>query len=184
MQIPKKISEKVIYKNSYRKVILKKLELNGNLNEYPISSHTWEKIATMVFPLNKNKEVIFCKEWRLWIENFVYSFPAWIQESFLSFEENAKKELKEEVWAVSNEIIYLWETIVANYDNTIIKYFLAPDCQEKEQELEGWEIIEVQKCSILEFEQKIISWEINCPLTISCFSLAKLKMKFSHNLSN
>lgn len=176
MQIPEKISEEVIYENPWRKIILKTLEVKKwIIHTYPISSHIDEKIATMVFPLNKNKEVIFCKEWRPWIEDFIYNFPVWIKEKYLTFEENAKKELKEEVWVPSENIVYLWKTIVANYDNTIIKYFLALDCEEQEQELEEWEIIEVQKCSISEFEQKIISLKINCPLTISCFSLAKLK---------
>ena len=100
-----------------------------------------------------------------------------MQEPDISPENNAIKELKEEVWCVSNNISYLWETIAWNFDTTIVNYFFADKCYLWENNLEDWEYIEIQKCSLAEFEQKIISWEINCPLTISCYTKAKLQNK-------
>lgn len=176
MNIPKKISEDIIHQNPWRKILVKKIRNKAwNIDTYSTVSHTWEKFATMVLPITKTGEIIYCKEWRVWIEDFVYNFPFWIKEKRISFEENAKKELLEEVWCITDNMIYLWESISVNYDDTIIKYFLALDCDLWENDLEEWEYIEVIKSNIKEFEEKILSWIINCPITISCYSLAKFK---------
>jgi len=176
MKIPEVISREIIYNNSWRKIILKTLKIKtGEKQQYPINSHVWEKYATMIFPITQDWDVVYCKEWRPWIEDFVYSFPVWMQETELSFRENAIKELEEEVWCLSDNISSLWETIASNFDSTIIKFFFAASCTLWKNNLEDWEYIEVQKCSLVEFEQKIISWEINCPLTISCYTKAKLQ---------
>ncbi len=178
MNIPKILNKKEIYNNKWRNITIKILETKTwKLQEYPIQSHVWPELATMILPITKEREVIYCKEWRPWIEGFVYSFPVWMQEKELSFEENAIKELKEEVWATTKDINYLWESIAANFDTTIVKYFIAHNCKLWKNSLEDWEYIEVQKCSLEEFEQKIVSWEINCPLTMSCYTKAKLQNK-------
>ena len=176
MEIPKKIEEKIIYSNPWRRVLVKKIQWKAwIIQDFPIISHVWEKFATMVFPVTKKWEVIFNKEWRPWIEDHVYNFPIWMKEKELTFQENAEKELQEEVWCVSNNIVFLWESLVANFDDTIVKYFLALECDHWENNLEDWEHIEVQKCDLKEFQENIISWKINCPLTLACYTLAKSK---------
>lgn len=177
MYIPKITSENTIYENKWRRIVEKKLESKTWVEQsFPIMSQAGSKYCTMIFPFTQEWDVVYCKEWRPWIEWFVYNFPIGIHESELSFEENAQKELLEEVWCVSQTwLISIWENIVMNFDDTIVKYFFAPECLVWENSLEDWENIEVQKTSLTDFEAKIISWEINCPLTISCFSLAKLQ---------
>lgn len=105
----------------------------------------------------------------------MYWFPVWVQEKNLTEIENVKKELLEESWHISNEIEYLWSTIASNYEDTILKYYIAKNCVFHKQNLEEWEYIEVLKVSLEEFEKMIIDWKINCPTTLSCFTLAKFK---------
>jgi ADP-ribose pyrophosphatase len=50
----------------------------------------------MVFPITRDNEVIYIKEYRFGIEDYLYSFPVGKQELDLDIEENAKKELEEE----------------------------------------------------------------------------------------
>lgn len=177
MYIPKIISKKVVYDNNWRKIEEKILLSKSWVEQsYPTMSQVWSKYCTMVFPITLEWNVIYNKEWRPWIEDFVYNFPVGMQEENLSFEENAAKELLEEVWCISQKWLReLWESIVMNFDDTIIKYFLAPECILWNNDLEDWENIEVQKCSISDFKKKISSWEINCPLTITCFYLGLSK---------
>ncbi len=178
MKIPEITNTEVVYNNNWRKIIVKTLKTKTwILQTYPISSHCGPEHATMIFPISKDNRVIYCKEWRPWIEDFVYCFPIWMQESDLSFKENALKELEEEAWCKAKDIHYLWESIIANYDNTIAKYFIALNCEVWENSLEDWENIEVMSCSLDEFAEKINSWQINCPLTISCYTKAKLQNK-------
>ena len=178
MYIPKKISETEIYSNPWRKILEKTIKTKTwSEQSFPISSHIWPKFATMIFPITNTWKVIYNKEWRPWIEDYVYNFPIGIQEGNLSFQENAEKELQEEVWCSTDNIVYLWESIVANFDDTIVKYFVALDCEVWENNLEDWEHIEVQECSLKEFETEISSGKINCPLTLSCYTLAKLQNK-------
>lgn len=175
MQTPNKISERIIYESPWRKIILKKIKIKDKIiHEYPIQEHSWENYATMLIAITEDKQVIYWKEWRPWIEGYVMSFTVWLKEENITFKENALKELKEEVWWISTNIEYLWESIVANFDSTLVKYFIALNVKEWNQELEEWEIIEKQKCSIEEFEERIKTWTINCPLTITCYTLAKL----------
>ncbi len=177
MNKPKKISEKVIFENPWRKVLLKEVKNKLWVSSiYPSTTHSWEKFATMIIPITKNKEIVYCKEWRIWIEDFVYNFPFGIKEKGISFEDNAKKEMKEETWCVSNNIFYLWESIFANYDDTIVKYFVALDCEIWENNLGDFEFLEVMKSNKELFEENIKSWLINCPVTISCYTLAKLNL--------
>ncbi len=172
----KKLSQITLIDNWYRKIISKDFDIwNWIIYSFLVSKHSNWLEWTIIFPITKDKKVIYIKEFRVGIENYIYSFPMWALEQGLSYEENAKKELKEETWYFWWEIYEIWNTIVANYDETKIKYFFADNLEFDSQETETWEDIEVFTCSIEKFEEKIKSWVINCPLTITCFTLAKIK---------
>ena len=138
----------------------------------PWGKKTW----TMVLALDKKWDIIYIKEFRYWVEDYITWFPIWILEENLSEEENIKKELKEETWYETSKIEYLWETIWANFDNTLIKYYLAKDCKKWKQELEWSEYIEVFTTTKKKFKKMIKDWKIKCPLAISCFNLWKNKI--------
>lgn len=173
----KKISEKEVFNDWVKKLVVKtftdwkKEFIRPGISN--VASHYW----TMILTLDSDNNIYYWEEFRYWNEDMVRNFPWWRHEPELTFEENALKELKEELWATSDEIIYLWESIISGFEHWIVKYFLVKNCIFWEQELEETEDIKINKCSLEEFEQKIVSWEINCPLTISCYTKAKLQNK-------
>lgn len=174
MEKPIKISEEILYETPYRNLIWKNFKIkNWEVHQFVVIDQIETKYGTMVLPITKNGEIIICKEFRYWIERSIYNFPIWILEKNLTEIENIKKELKEESWYISDDISYLWETMVWNYDTTIIKHYIAKNCMYWEQELENWEYIKTEKISIKKFEKMIKNWEILCPLTISCYTIAK-----------
>lgn len=173
---PEKINEEIIFSSKYRSILWKRFKLKDwEVHKYIITSQPENKFATMVLAFTKGNKIILCREFRYWVEDFIYTFPIWMLEKNLSEIENVKKELKEESWYFTNEIQYLWETIAANYDDTLIKYYFAKNCIEWIQDLEIWEYIEVFNFSLEDFENMIRDWKILCPLTLSCFTLAKTK---------
>ena len=179
MKIPQiKIKEETIYDNWRRKILLKTFQTSDwTQKEVPISWWAKSSSATITLVLDSKNNIYYWKEYRDWPEIFVNNFSAWKHEEGLSFEENALKELHEEMWITIANVSYLWETIVAAYENTSLKYFIATESEFWSQNLEPWENFEIQSCTIEEFEQKIISWEINCPHTITCYTKAKLQNK-------
>lgn len=180
MQIPEKISEKVLTENKYRKVFEMTYKLSSwKEKSFIITGHNnTETSATMIIPITKDWEILYLREFRYWPEKFIINFPIWMQENYLSEEENCRKELLEETWYNYESIEFIGETIIENYSKWQIRYFLATWC-EKNQEiwLEEWEIIEVHKTSIDNFSKMITDWDVQCSFSISWFFLALNKLK-------
>jgi ADP-ribose pyrophosphatase len=176
MEIPKKVSEKIVLDNNYRKIISKDFEWkNWKISNFLIASHSWQNKAVVILPITKENKIICIKEFRYWIEDILIWFPMWWVELNLSLKENAKKELNEETGYSSENIELIWENITWNYEDTLIYNFIARNCIPWKQNLENTEFIEYFELSIEDFEQKIINWEVKCPLTLSCFCFAKMK---------
>lgn len=174
---PEKIWEEIVFDNKYKKIIKKDYKIrNWEIHNFFVTTQYWTKIATMIFPLTKKWEIVYNKEFRYWVEDFIIWFPIWILEENLSTEENVKKELKEETWYKTSKIEYLWETIWWNFNDLIIKYYLAKDCESWEKSLEDSEYIETFIASKKEFKKMIETWEIKCPLSLACWSLGKNKI--------
>ena len=181
MKKPKKIYEKIVAQNPYLKVSEKKFEdENGKISSFLITWHNKEKtIWTFVLPITQNWEILYLKEYRYWPEDFVINFPVWMLDDWVDEIENCKKELKEETWYFSDEIEFLWESIIENYFEGKIRYYIAKNCKKiANQDLEVWENICVFKTSISEFEKMILDWKVLSSKTVYCFFLAKLKNVF------
>ena len=90
--------------------------------------------------------------------------------------ENCKKELLEETWYISDEIELLTESIIENYFEWTLRYFVAKNCKKlKSQELEAWENIEIFSSSLEDFQKLILDWKVLSSKTAFCFFLAKAK---------
>lgn len=173
---PEKISEEILISNNYKKIIWKNFKLKDwSFANFYIYSHKNVKVATMVLPLTKNNKLVLCNEFRYWVEKYIYDFPVWALENNISEIENVLKELKEESWYISDNLEYIWESIVSAYEDTYVKYYIAKNCEPWNQNLENWEYIDVFEFTINEFENMIFNWEILSPLTLSCFTLARIK---------
>lgn len=178
MKIPTKISEKVVTQNPYLKVLEKKfVDKSGETSSFLITAHNKEKTdATFILPLTKDNKIIYLKEYRYWPEKVVINFPVWMLEDGVSHIENAKKELLEETGYFSDNIEFLWETIIENYFEWKISYFIAKNCEKTwNQNLENGEEIDVFEATIEEFENMILGGEVESSKTAFCFFLAKWK---------
>lgn len=97
-------------------------------------------------------------------------------EDNISHIELVKKELLEETGYFSDEIIFLGESIIENYFEWKISYFIAKNCKKiQDQNLEIWENIEVFETSIENFEKMILNGEVESSKTAFCFFLARWK---------
>lgn len=97
-------------------------------------------------------------------------------EDGVSHIENAKNELREETGYTSDEIIFLGESIIENYFEGKISYFIAKNCEKiGSQDLENGEEIDVFEARIEEFENMILGGEVESSKTAFCFMLAKMK---------
>lgn len=178
MKIPQKISEQIVVQNPYLKVSEKKFsDKDGKISTFLITSHNKEKTdATFILPLTKDNKIIYLKEYRYWPEKVVINFPVWMLEDGVSHIESAKKELLEETGYFSDNIEFLWETIIENYFEWKISYFIAKNCEKiGSQDLENGEKIEVFETSIENFEKMILGGEVESSKTAFCFFLAKWK---------
>lgn len=178
MKIPKKINEKCVSQNNYLKVKEKIYEdENGIKSSFLITSHNKSKtIWTYILPITQDKEIIYLKEFRYGPEEIVINFPVWMLDDWISEIENCKKELFEETWFISDRFEYLWESIIENYFEWRMKYYVALDCKRvSEQQLGEAEKIEVYISSVTEFEKMITENKVLSSKTCYSFFLAKCK---------
>lgn len=178
MQNPLKINEKVIKSNNY--LVVKEKEYKDNLWKVYNFLITWhnkkETIGTYILPITKDDKILYLEEFRYWPEKVVINFPVWMLDDWITEVDNCKKELLEETWYTSDEIIYLWESIIENYFEGKIRYYIAKNCIKKgRQDLEEEEKIKVKIVTKSEFEQMIINNKVLASKTCYCFLLAKLK---------
>ncbi|MDO4874320.1 MAG: NUDIX hydrolase [Candidatus Gracilibacteria bacterium] len=182
MKEPKKIYEKVVVQNPYLKVSEKRYEdENGNISSFLITGHNREKtIGTFVLPITQDGEILYLKEYRYGPEDFVINFPVGMLDDGVDEIENCKRELKEETGYFSEEIEFLGESIIENYFEGKVLYYIAKNCKKiSNQDLEIGENIGVFKTSISEFEKMISDGKVLSSKTAYCFLLAKLKKYFS-----
>ena len=159
MKIPEKIFEKIIVSNPYLKVSQKDYkDEKWNKSSFLITWHNKkESIWTMILPITSDWQILYLKEYRYWPEKFVINFPVWMLDDGISEIENCKKELLEETWYISDEIELLTESIIENYFEWTLRYFVAKNCKKlKSQELEAWENIEIFSSSLEDFQKLIL----------------------------
>lgn len=176
MFIPKKISESLVAANPYLKVMNKKfVDKEGRESNFLITSNNKKKsIWTFIMPITEDDKIIYLKEYRYGPEKIVINFPVWMLDDGLSELDNCKKELREETGYESQDIVFLWESIVENYFEWSVKYYIAKWCKKTSNpKYDFSEKIEVYSCSPEEFEKMILNWEILSSKTCYCFFLAK-----------
>ena len=178
MQIPKKIKEIEVVNNWYVKVIDKIfLEKDWKEHSFLVLSNNNKIVAwTYVLPITEDNQIIYLKEFRVWIEKVIINFPLGTLEDWLTEVENCKKELEEEAWYTSDDFKYLWKSFVENAQEWEVKYYLAKNCKNIwEQKLETCENIDVFTTTIENFENMILNWEVESSKTAYIFLLARKK---------
>jgi len=132
--------------------------------------------AVFIFPITKEKEIIYLEEYRFWPWKFMKMFPAgWIWKSKTT-KDAAERELFEETWYKASKIFFLWNYIHNGYIAWSIDLYFWIDCEKVwEQKLENIEEIKVLKSSIENFNFMIENNKIECPWIEIAFRRAKEK---------
>ena len=181
MYIPKKILDKEVVSNKYVKILQKDFEEESwKISSFLIYWHNKKKtVGTFVLPLLPNNNLLYIKEFRAWPEKVVISFPVGALDDWITEVENAKKELEEETGYTSDEISFLWKSIIESNFEWEAQFYIARNCYKKwGQKLDNWENIDVYEASIEEFYSMILDWQINFSKAVHCFLLAKEKWFF------
>lgn len=141
---------------------------NGGFETWDYVEH--RKGAAAVVPITLDGKILLVKQYRPSLERYTWELPAGArkttEEDFL---ETAKRELLEETGYMSNDIVHLMtlRTTVA-FCNEKIEVFLASDCfQERPQQLDDAENIEVEEWNVEAVLEKIYSGEIQDAKTVA-----------------
>lgn len=145
------------------------------------STKSWN--WSFVLALTKDQKIILNKEYKFWPDDFIYNFPSWFIEKWLSWEENIKNELQEESGYTTDEkIVYLWKTMINWYIYWYNKLYFTFNCYNNHTlNTHEWEEIESTFPSIEEFEQMLSRNEILDPYSEITYYRAK---KLTNNFTN
>ena len=134
----KKLSSKVVYKNSFFTVKENKVvRPDGKKGIYRMI-HLDGGVA--IVALTSKKEIYLVGQWRYTINKFSWSLPAGMVKKNRTFLKTAKDELEEEAGIKAKN----WKYLGMNYESVgamdqKVKYYLATDLIEVGQKLEGEE---------------------------------------------
>lgn len=106
--------EKLVKKCCVWKWCLFSSKIKGETWDYAILSKTWDVNAilwTVSIWIDKKGNIVFIKNYRHAIDTICWEMPRWAMEEWLTMEENAFKEFKEEIWIQEKpiEIKCLWK---------------------------------------------------------------------------
>lgn len=150
---------------------------NGSYGTYIRVVHKNQHGGTAVLPVTDEGKIILTRHFRHSTRKFYYEIPRGFLEKGLTKEENARKELKEEINATEAQMHYLGEVLPdGGMIGTSSALFLAkvPACQLKvNDELEG--ITTILELSCEEITEKILNGEIVDGYTMTALFLAKTK---------
>ncbi|MCB0743750.1 MAG: NUDIX hydrolase [Ignavibacteriae bacterium] len=173
-------SEKEVYSNPYFKIIeYDVVQPDGQDGFYGVIK---KLDATYVIALTENNEIYLLKEFRFASEEILINLPAGRLEEELSYEINAKKELKEETGIIANNYEYLGNFIIdPGSQGTRTHVMLATGLDESNVTLENLEgnedILEIMKLPIAEVKMMIAKNEIKCGATMASLNIFFTKFK-------
>lgn len=135
------------------------------------------KGAAAIVPVDKNGNIILVSQYRNSIRKQTLEIPA----GGLNPNEDPKvcaiRELEEETGYVAKEAKHLIDIVTAiAYCNEIIYVYYAEVDEQKEQQLDEDEFVEVKKYSLEEIEEMILNGTIVDTKTISSILAYKLKI--------
>lgn len=182
----KQLEKKLIIDNWFWKVFQTFFENNWKTWNVLTMEKSWKWDWVFIFPLTKDKEIIYINEFKFWPWTKKISFPAWWteknDEKYIDKTSIAEKELTEETWYKSNKMIYLWTYFDHSYVLGNVHLFFAFWCEKiKEQNLQDLEEIEVFKVNIETFENMLKNNEVNCPFSELAYVRAK---ELTNNFTN
>ena len=134
--------------------------------------------AAAIIPVDSDGNIILVRQYRNAADSSVLEIPAGKLEGVEDPIECAKRELEEETGYSSNEIEFLIDFYPSiGYSNEKIYVYVARDLSQTNQNLDEDEFVEVEKYTLDEIVEMILSGVINDSKTISAIFAYKNKYK-------
>ncbi len=171
----KKISEKIINRNSHWVYKLDKFEIpNRAKGEY---HYVHTNGSTLVIPVLPSKKILLVNQYRYLIDEEALEFPCGVLEENLTPDENALKELREETGYTAHEIIYVGKFIPYSGVSDEISYvFIARDLSVNPLPPDETEEFELVEFSFDELDEMISTNKITDGMTLAAWTIAKRKL--------
>jgi ADP-ribose pyrophosphatase len=176
LKIWKKLSTKLIARNDYWSYFLDKFEIENQHNGEYHYVHTLG--STMVIPITSDNKIILTNQFRYLHQRESLEFPCGSVESNLSFEENARKELREETGFDATELIYIGEFApYSGVSDEMCYVYLGTGLFESPLPHDETEEINISFHSFEEIEELLVNNEIWDGMTFAAWQLAVNKLK-------
>ena len=95
MKKPTFSNEEIVAQNKYWKVIQKDF-IDSKKRKWNVitmkSTKNWN--WSFILALTKDNKIILIKEYKFWLDDFIYTFPSWFIEEWLNWKENIKKRIR------------------------------------------------------------------------------------------
>ncbi len=117
----------VVYESSFNTLVVDLVEgVNGNRFAYERVIPSKVGTPVMMIPVNEKGEMILLKQYRHAPRKIQYSFPRGFGEDGITSRDNACKELKEELGAVTTSLEYLGKVLPdSGLTSTTVDVYLA-----------------------------------------------------------
>lgn len=142
------VSSKQIYNGKIFDIVQDKITLpNGNIATRDILLHNG---ASAVLPIDNDGNIIFVKQYRHPVKEFVLEIPAGkLEKGENDNQDCAIRELEEEIGYKANDLSFMFKTYIAiGYSSEVIYVYLAKDLVETKQNLDDDEFLEIERYSL------------------------------------
>lgn len=166
----------VIYKSAYNMLVVDLIQGENGFFTYERVISTTNSNGVVIIPIINGKLVLL-NQYRHAIRKFQISFPRGFGEVGLSSEQNAQKELLEEIGAVANKVTFIGNVTVDSglTSNKCDVFVCDISSYNKDSQEEGIE--QTILLSKEELQEKINENLIDDSFTLSAFMLYKSKIK-------
>lgn len=160
------VSSKSIYKGKIFEIKQDKITLpNGKIATRDILMHNG---ASAMLPIDENGDIIFVKQHRHPVNDFVLEIPAGKLEHLEDPKECAMRELEEEIGYKSNDFSFMFKTYIAvGYSSEVIYIYLAKNLVKTKQNLDDDEFLTIETHSLEQSLKMIENGEILDSKTIA-----------------
>ncbi len=149
MENYKVINSKKVYDGKIFDIVRDEITLpNGHTTTRDSLIHNG---ASAMLPIDKDGNIIFVRQYRHSVKEFVLEIPAGKLELGEDPKECAIRELEEEIGYKSNDFSFMFKTYIAvGYSSEVIYIYLAKDLVKSKQNLDEDEFLDIEKYSLEE----------------------------------
>jgi ADP-ribose pyrophosphatase len=173
--IERKLNTKTLYKGLFLDFIEDEISID-NTEIIAKRQYFMHPGGVCILPITKDGKLVLVRQYRTPVNEIILEFPAGKKDAGEASLITAKRELKEETgytaasWHDCGEILPC-----PGYSSEKLSLYIAEDLTAGATDLDHGEVVETVEMSIPEFENKLLSGEINDAKTLCAYLFYKLK---------